>query len=123
MTFAERLKELRVEKGLSLEEVGKEIDVGRATMSKYEHGTIKKMPNEKIEKLAELFNVSPAYLMGWTDNRFSIALNPDAPNGIAFPDGEVFARAYSVMSYQDRVTLIDIFTRAYEKIQREEGNT
>lgn len=116
MTFADRLKELRCEKNLSLDEVGKYIGVGRATVSRYEHGTIRRIPPEKLQKLAELFDVLPAYLMGWTSNR-----NSTATKEVAIPDGEMFAKAYSVMSYEDRVTLIDIFTRAYEKIREEEG--
>lgn len=71
MTFAERLKELRTERHLSMDEVGMFIGVGRANIYKYERGMITNPPAEKIEKLANLFGVTKSYLMGWTDDRDS----------------------------------------------------
>ena len=69
MTFGERLKELRTEKKLSMDEVGEYIGVGRANIYKYEHGIVVNIPADKLEKLARLFRVSKSYLMGWTDDR------------------------------------------------------
>lgn len=69
MTFADRLRQLREEKGLSLDAVGRYIGVGRANIYKYEHGIIINIPPDKLYKLAELFGVTRPYLMGWTDER------------------------------------------------------
>ena len=74
-TVADRLRELRNEKGLSLEEVGQCIGVGRANIYKYEHGLITNIPPDKLHTLANLFGVSRPYLMGWTDDR---SQNPSA---------------------------------------------
>lgn len=74
MTFAERLKELRKEKGMSMDEVGKYLGVGRANIYKYEHGLIENVPPDKVHKLASLFGVTRPYMMGWTDERH---VNPD----------------------------------------------
>ena len=73
MTFADRLRQLREEKGLTLDEVGQYIGVGRANIYKYEHGIIVNIPPDKVHKLAELFGVTRPYLMGWTDDR---GINP-----------------------------------------------
>lgn len=67
MTFAERLRELRTEAHMTLDEVGNRIGVGRATIYKYEHGIIENVPTEKVHQLANMFGVSRPYLMGWTD--------------------------------------------------------
>jgi len=72
MTFAERLKELRTEKKLSMDEVGNYIGVGRANIYKYEHGIVVNIPPDRLGKLAKLFGVSRSYLMGWTDERNAV---------------------------------------------------
>lgn len=69
MTFAERLRELRTEKGMSMDDVGRVIGVGRANIYKYEHGIVTNVPPDKVHKLANLFGVTRPYMMGWTDER------------------------------------------------------
>lgn len=69
MTFAERLRELRTEKGMSLDDVAKHIGCGRANIHKYEHGLITNIPPDRVHNLAELFGVTRPYMMGWTDER------------------------------------------------------
>ena len=67
-TIGERIKRLRERNHLTLEDVAKYLNIGRPTVFKYETGAVTNIPSDKIEMLARLFNVSPAYLMGWEDN-------------------------------------------------------
>lgn len=53
---------------LTLEEVGNYLGVGRATVQKYESGLISNVPYENIIKMAELFKIEPAVLMGWQND-------------------------------------------------------
>lgn len=69
MTTGERLKKLRKENRMTLEDVAKEIGVSRATVLKYENGVITNIPTNRVHQLANLFKVSRPYLMGWTDER------------------------------------------------------
>ena len=69
MTFAERLRALRTEKRMSLDDVAKHIGCGRANIYKYEHGLVTNVPPERVHQLANLFGVSRPYIMGWTDDR------------------------------------------------------
>ena len=69
MTFADRLKELRAEKKMSLNDIAAYLDIQRATVYKYEHGIITNIPPDKVHKLANLFGVTRPYMMGWTDER------------------------------------------------------
>jgi len=71
-TIGERIKNLRIKKGCTLEEVGKFIGVNRATVQRYESGIIPGIPSDKIELLANFFNVTPAYIMGWEDKRLIV---------------------------------------------------
>lgn len=64
MDIGSRLKELRKEKGLTLEQVGNIIGVSKSTILKYEKGETQNMKRANIQKLAEYFGVSPTYLMG-----------------------------------------------------------
>ncbi len=68
MKLNENLKYLRNEKKMTLEEVGKKISVSKQTIQRYESGQIPNVPYDKIVLLAKIFDVSPAYLMGWEDN-------------------------------------------------------
>lgn len=67
MSFSERLKNARKQKGLTLKEVGKAIDRSESVVQRYESGVISNLDNEIIAKLAKVLSVSPAYLMGWTE--------------------------------------------------------
>lgn len=69
MTIGERIKDIRTNK-LKMSQVAfaDKIDVSKQTLYKYENDIITNIPSDKIEAIAELGNVSPAYLMGWLDN-------------------------------------------------------
>lgn len=67
-TFAERIKELRQERGLSQEALGAMIGVSKYSIHTYEKG--KNYPEMKsFMALAEYFQVSLDYLAGWSDQR------------------------------------------------------
>ena len=64
--FNDRLKELRIKKGLTQEELAKEIHVSRSAICKWEMGNgIPSEPN--IEGLCNFFNVSEEYLLDRKD--------------------------------------------------------
>lgn len=60
-----RLKELRKEKGLTLDEIQSEIGINRGTYNNYENGKTKPKP-ETWQALADFFGVSVPYLRGAT---------------------------------------------------------
>jgi transcriptional regulator with XRE-family HTH domain len=66
-TIHSRIKEQRIKKGYTLIEVAEKIGVREATYQRYESGVIKNIKPKIIKKLAEIFNVSPGYLLGWVD--------------------------------------------------------
>ena len=68
MCFPKRLKELRLEAGLTQKDLAKAIEVGRTTVSEYESGKI--VPKQEgLLKLANHFNVSVDYLTGVSNER------------------------------------------------------
>ena len=67
-TFGERLKQLRKEKKLTQQELGEVIGVSKVSISTYENGVF--YPEVKnFLALAEYFEVSLDYLVGWSDKR------------------------------------------------------
>ena len=61
--FVERLKELRLERGLSKEQVSKDTGLSRSAISLWEAG--KRVPNaEAVVVLAKYFEVATDFLLG-----------------------------------------------------------
>lgn len=61
--FAERLKDLRTDKCLSLKELAKELKVSDVAIGRWEKQ--QRVPNIiELKKIAEFFNVSADYLLG-----------------------------------------------------------
>lgn len=60
------LKKLRLANGLTLEEVGNAVGVGKSTVRKWETGTISNMKADKIEKLANILGVDVDYIIGFS---------------------------------------------------------
>jgi transcriptional regulator with XRE-family HTH domain len=68
-TFAERMKELRLEKGLKKIDVANGTNLSRSTITKYEEGSRDNPTLPILIKLADFFNVSVDYIAGNTDIR------------------------------------------------------
>lgn len=67
-TIGDRINKKRLEKGMTLEELGRKAGVSKVTIHKYESKDITNIPSDRIEAMARALNVSPAYLMGWNDS-------------------------------------------------------
>jgi transcriptional regulator with XRE-family HTH domain len=65
--MAQRIKELRQQRGLTLEQVATIVGVGKSTVRKWETGMIANMKRDKIASLAMALGTTPAYLMGWEE--------------------------------------------------------
>ena len=62
----ERLKQLRIEKGLKLKDVAAALNVTIRSVSRYEDGT-REPSIEMVVKFCKLYEVSADYLLGLTD--------------------------------------------------------
>ena len=63
--MAQKIKHLRMENHLTLEQVAQKVGVGKSTVRKWENGIISNVRSDKIVPLSAALNTSPAYLMGW----------------------------------------------------------
>ena len=64
--FAERLKELRLGNGLSIEDLSKEIGVEHSSISRWENSQARIIA-EQLVIIARFFGVSTDYLLGLED--------------------------------------------------------
>ena len=67
--MSNKIKELRKSKGLTLEQVGNLVGVGKSTVRKWETGIIANMKRDKIAALSKALDTTPAFLMGWEDEQ------------------------------------------------------
>ena len=65
MSVGNRIRQRRLELGLSGEEVGKMLGVNKTTVYRYEKGEIDKIPIEVVEKLSVALRTTPDVIMGW----------------------------------------------------------
>jgi len=63
MKFGERLHELRKQKGLTLEAVGKKLRVSKGYLSGIENGKVRPPKDKILRKLAGLFGVDEAEML------------------------------------------------------------
>lgn len=80
MNTGQRIKQLRLEKNMTLEELGNKVGVGKSTVRKWENGIIANMRRDKISKLASALECSPAYLMDWKEKTISLPEEMDLWN-------------------------------------------
>ena len=80
----ERIKELRLLAEMSQEELGSRVGVQRAAINKYEKGTVENIPIKTIERIAQVFDVSPAYIVGWTNQETSLSAEVKTIQGVKF---------------------------------------
>lgn len=60
MNIGEKIRARRMELGMTLEEVGNIVGVGKSTVRKWETGMIQNMKRDKIDLLAKALQISPS---------------------------------------------------------------
>lgn len=69
LTLPEKLKDLRVEHGLSLEQPADATGISRSALGTYETDETREIGGENLRTLAEYYHVSADYLLGITDTK------------------------------------------------------
>ena len=69
LSIQEKLKDLRIERGLSLQELSEQTGLSRAALGNYETDDYKEITHKAIVILADFYGVTSDYLLGLTENR------------------------------------------------------
>ena len=105
MEFKDLIKTRRLEIGKTLEEIGNIVGVSKTTVQRWESGDIANLRRDKIAQLAIALEVSPAYLMGWEDEK------EKAPQGEEPPRSELEKKIIdgaAMLNDDNRQTVLDL---------------
>lgn len=113
MELKDKIKKRRLELGLTLEEVAQRIGVSTPTIQRYESGEIKNMRRDKIKKIADALNLSPAYLMDWDiQSKENISENINKNN--EYKEIQIISRAAKKMTPEKRQKLLEMARIMFE---------
>lgn len=101
MSIGNRIKMRRMQMGLSVDELAKQLGKNRATVYRYESDEIENLPLSILEPLSKALGVSPAYLMGWEGTAASL------PARRVPLLGDV-AAGEPILAYEDRRTYVAV---------------
>lgn len=87
----------RSELKLTLEDIAKRVGVSRSTVQRWENGEIKNLGKNRIASLAAVLQVSPEYLLGWSEDP-AIRMGEDLAAAVADLTDEEIA---SLLNYID----------------------
>lgn len=91
MTVGERIKEKRIEKGMTQDELAKKAGYkSRSSINKIELS--RDLPLDKVEQVAKILECSPSYLLGW-EEEFSIE---SAETDVALTNMEKRVKSYAL---------------------------
>jgi len=65
--IVKRIKKRRLELGYSFQDLADKTNMSKSTLQRYETGTIKNLPLDKLDVLASALQTTPSYLMGWDE--------------------------------------------------------
>ena len=65
LAIGEKIKILRKQKKLTLEDLAKAVNVAPQTIYKYEHGLIENIPLSRVKAIAKVLGTTPDYIVDW----------------------------------------------------------
>lgn len=71
LTIQERLKDLRVQNGLTLEQLEQRTSISKSALGNYENEDYKDISHASIVALAKFYGVSADYLLGLTETKIT----------------------------------------------------
>ena len=117
MTMGERIRILREQSGLTMEQLGERIGVQKSAIKKYENGTVENIKRSTLKTMASIFGVSPSYLMFGEEieERSAPAVKPD-------PERDEINALFASLSEENQKRLLD-FAQVLLKAQQAEHDS
>lgn len=103
----EKIKMLRKKEGLTMEQLAKRVGVSKASVHKWEAGKVDNMKRTHIAKVAEVFGVSPAYLLGF-EGKQTVAVDIEHP---ASSEERMLVYLYKLLSEENKARLVETINR------------
>ena len=70
--MGKRIHDMRTECGLTMEQLGEKLGVGKSAINKWEKGEVEYIKRSYIAQMASIFHCSPAWLMGFEDGEVTL---------------------------------------------------
>ncbi len=119
--IGERIKLSREQAGMSLNDVAQKVGLDKSSILRYENGEIAKAKAQIIEKVAAAVNVSPHYLLGWTDNPSIVNADEPMVDGESMSRNEKdLVRSFRKMDLQGQASVINTIMDELKRIQKED---
>lgn len=67
MDIGDRIKQLRIAKGMTQDDLAKKIKTNRQNICRYENNVLKDIPMSRIVAIAEALDTTPAFLLGYME--------------------------------------------------------
>ena len=132
LTIQERLKDLRVERGLTLEQLAEQTHLSKSALGSYEAEDFKDISHYALIKLAKFYSVTADYLLGLSETKnhpnadladlrvsddmillCELAVHPDFPRLMA--DLEIYVNGTAVKQVQSANAIVDIMSATIMK--------
>jgi len=110
MTIAERIRNRRLELGLSVDDLANRLQKNRATVYRYESNYIKSYSPDVMESLAKALETTPAYFYGYEEADPETESSSTIPRT---PEARLLARGVDKMTAEQRETIINIMNGLY----------
>lgn len=116
MELKDIIKLRRKELNLNLLDVAKACNVSEATVSRWESGNIGQMKRNRIAALSKVLDLSPAILVGTTENNFddNVELIVDLSN-----QEHDLLNVYRSLDEKGRHTVNTVALMEYDRVQKE----
>ena len=113
-----RLKELRLEKGMNQKETAKILGIAQPTLSGWETGRTQ-IDYDNLIKAADFYNVTIDYLLGRTDeNKLPSAAAPAPVQDALTPSEETHIKKYRQLDTDGKEEIDDLIDVKLAKLQR-----
>lgn len=72
MTVGERIKQARLQRGMTQKDLAKAIKASFQTINKYETNLVNNIPLKKVQAIADALEVDAAELVGWAQDQLEL---------------------------------------------------
>mgnify|MGYP002582521512 CR=1 FL=1 len=119
MNLSEKIRYLRIQKGMTQAELAEKLNTTKQTIGKYENQVVTNLPLNRVQELADALDTTPAYLMGWSSEAAETKKMPADASSADETDRNItvsdFISAFETMSDAD---ILEVISAASEKLKK-----
>lgn len=119
MSLVKRIELLCDEHGTTFAGVERDCGLSNGSIRRWDTNT---PSTDKLQKVADYFNVSLDYLQGRTDYRYIVSESKNLKDPSTDPDIELIQRAHNKMDTKQRKKMMDLLKLSFDDLFKEESD-